>query len=91
MVTFSLPQPTMQFQQNRCPHSVAQLPVLSSRQSVQFLDALSACGIRETSNAVHSSSSAGIAGSLSGFKFNNDDTGRSSRYTSRELGAPLFR
>jgi len=57
---FSLPQPTIQVQQNRCPHSVEQLAVRSSRQSVQFLLALTSAGTDEKSSVVKSSSSAGI-------------------------------
>lgn len=83
-LTFSLPHPTIQLQQNRCPHSVAQLSVLSSRQSVQFLDALRLSGIEETSSIVLSSSSAGFAGSPSGLTGpRRVDTGRSSRKVSR--------
>ena len=57
--TFSRPHPTMHGQQNRCPHSVAQLEVLSSRHNVQFLLALTSSGICEKSRTVCSSSSAG--------------------------------
>lgn len=76
----------MQLQQKRCPHSVAQLSVLSSRHNVQFLPALSASGMDETSSIVRSSSSAGFAGSPSGSTGpRNMDTGRSSRKVSRVL------
>lgn len=85
--TFSLPQPMMQVQQKRCPHSVAQLSVLSSRQSVQFLPALNASGIDDMSNAVPRSSSVGVDASASGsVGAMRVDTARSSRKLSRELG-----
>lgn len=84
IITFSLPQPTMQFQQNKCPHSVVQLSVLSSRHKVQVLDARMASGMVVTSKAVLSSSSAGLAGLSSATSSNSRDTGRSSRYNSAD-------
>jgi hypothetical protein len=80
---FSRPQPTIQLQQNKCPHSVAQLSVRSSRHNVQFLLALIAEEIDTTSKIVRSSSSAGLAGSLSGSTGpRKEDIGRSSIYVS---------
>jgi len=89
---FSLPHPTMQLQQNRCPHSVEQLSVRSSKHSVQFLAALNASGIDLTSSIVLSSSSAGIAGLPSGFSGpRKDNTGRLSRNVPRDrISRPSF-
>ena len=82
--TFSLPQPTIHFQQKRCPHSVAQLSVLSSRHNVQFLAARNEGCIVVISSAVRSSSSAGFEGSSSGTRSSNDVTGMSSMKASWE-------
>lgn len=56
--TFSRPQPTMQLQQNKCPHSVEQLSVRSSKHSVHLRASLTSAGIDATSRIVPSSSSA---------------------------------
>jgi len=83
---FSRPQPTIQLQQNKWPHSVAQLSVRSSKHSVQFLPALIVGGIDTTSKIVRSSCSAGLAGSPSGFMGpRKEETGRSSIYVSVEF------
>jgi len=59
---FSLPQLCIQLQQNKWPHSVAQVAVLSSRQSVQFRLARISSGTTAKLMTVCSSSSAGICG-----------------------------
>lgn len=81
----------MQGQQNRCPHSVAQLDVRSSKHSVQFRLARIADGTLATSRIVRSSSSAGIIGCSSGlYGPNKVDTGVSSINVSRELSTRCF-
>lgn len=70
------------------PQSVAQLEVLSSRHSVQFLPARRSAEMVETSRYVLSSSSAGIGGFPSGSTTCMiDDTGSSSMNVSE---APLM-
>ena len=89
--TFSLPQPTIQFQQNRCPHSVAQLEVRSSKHNVQFRPARISEGIDGMSSIVLVSSSAGTTGSPSGFSgTSSDETGVSSIYVSCASSACRF-
>jgi len=80
---FSRPHPTMQLQQKRCPHSVAQLSVRSSKQRVQLRPARIFDGMEGISRMVRPSSSAGLAGSPSGLTGpRKDDTGWSSIYVS---------
>lgn len=50
--TLSLPQLYMQFQSKRCPHSVTQLEVRSSKQSVHVLPALTDAGTVSRSRTV---------------------------------------
>lgn len=68
----------MQPQQNICPHSVAQLSVRSSRQSVHVLPARKRGGIDVTFKIVFSSSSAGFTSDSEAEAPSKEETGRSS-------------
>src|SRR6266851_2890331 len=64
--TLSLPQLYMQFQSKICPHSVTQVAVRSSRQSVHVLPALTDAGTVSRSRTVSFSFSSPEARSVSG-------------------------
>lgn len=74
----SLPQLYIQFQSKRCPHSVTQVAVRSSKQSVHVLPALTDAGTDSKSMTVGCSSLSVDTRSASGSYLSKVETGRSS-------------